>query len=463
MNLSQNGNTPDLAAKLLDFVDSVEFADLTPQAVDYCKLLVMDTLGVGLPGSKAPGCKEVVEQFTQLGGTGPSTLLVDGRRLAPPLAALANGTMMHALDFDDTLDVSALHCMVSLLPATLATAEAQGGMDGKSLITALVLGTEIICRVSLAINTPLSWIRSATCGSFGAAAAVAKMLGLDRQKLNDALGIVYAQCAGNAQGLIEGRLIKRMQPGFAAQAGVISGYLARGGITGSRDFLEGTYGYYRLYERDQYDPTPVLEGLGGDLQINHLSIKPYPCCRMTHSAIDGALMLRDSLSDRLDQIEAIEVSASQMVKDMVGKPFEVGENPQVDAQFSIPYTVAAALLRGDIFLSDFEEAAINDSGALDLAAKVNVTADPNLPAKDLMKAKISARLAGGEVMQTKVEAPLGNPAKPMTLDLCREKFYKCLQYSGVSLPASQVDELLAMIQDLENCPDVSRLVGLLCK
>ena len=143
-----------------------------------------------------------------------------------------------------------------------------GGVDGKTLITALVLGVDVINRISLAIRRPLSWIRTATCGSFGAAAAAGKILGLDRGQMQNALGVVYSQTSGNAQGLLEGRLIKRMQPGLAAQAGVLSAFLAREGITGSHEFLEGAYGFYNLYERGEYDPAPVTPGFGPALHHN---------------------------------------------------------------------------------------------------------------------------------------------------------------------------------------------------
>jgi len=377
------------------------------------------------------------------------------------LAALANSTMMHALDFDDTFDLSALHTFVSVLPAALATAEAVGGVDGKKLITALVLGVEVINRISLGIRRPLSWIRSSTCGSFGAAACAGKILGLSRAQMTNALGVVYAQTAGNAQSILEGRLVKRMQPGFAAQAGVTSAFLARAGITGSHDFLEGAYGFYNLYERGEYDPAPVLEGLGQRFSIMDLSLKPYPCCRMTHSAIDAALELRGQVKGQHEQIEALEVKASSMVTEMVGRPFVLGTDPQVDAQFSIPYTVSAALIRGDVFLRDFELPAIQDETVKNLADKVKVKVNPSLPAKDLMHAALTVIMQDGRRFGSRVDTPLGNPAKPLDLKLSREKFNKCLAQSRLVVPRAQVAELLAMIEHLEDVGETSRLARLL--
>jgi 2-methylcitrate dehydratase PrpD len=402
----------------------------------------------------------VVELTKGWGGSG-STVLIHGNKAAPPFAALANSTMMHAMDFDDTLDASALHTFVSVLPAGLATAEYLGGVDGKTLITSLVLGVDMICRVSLGIQRPLSWIRTSTCGSFGAAVTAGKLLGLDRERLTNALGVVYSQTSGNAQGLIEGRLVKRMQPGFAAQAGVTSAFLSRAGITGSHNFLQGRYGFYNLYERGEYDPDPVIDGLGEHYTILDLSLKPYPCCRMTHASIDATLQLRDVIGGSDIDVEEIQVTASKMVTEMVGKPFVIGTDPQVDAQFSIPYTVSAALLNGDVFLKDFEVAAIMDERMNALAERVKVTSDPNLPDKDILHAKMTIRMKSGQSHEASVNAPLGNPARPLTMAHCKEKFRKCLAQSKVDFDDGRTNELLSMIEELEQVKDVSLLSKLM--
>ena len=460
MMLKTDNVTRGLEGKLVDHVSRVHFEDLPPEVVEYCKLLIMDSFGVTFPGSSAPGCREVVELTRGWGGSG-STVLIYGNETAPPFAALANSTMMHALDFDDTLDASALHTFVTVLPAGLATAEYRGEVDGKALITALVLGVDMICRVSLGIRRPLSWIRTSTCGSFGAAVTAGKILGLDHERLTNTLGLAYSQTSGNAQGLIEGRLVRRMQPGFGARSGLISAFLARSGITGSHNFLEGPYGFYNLYERGEYDVGPVTEHLGEHYTILDLSLKPYPCCRMTHASIDAALELRNGIAAPVQDIEEIRVSASKMVKDMVGKSFVIGTDPQVDAQFSIPYTVSAALLNGDVFLKDFEVAAIMNEDMSALAKRVKVTSDPNLPDKDILHATMTIRMKNGQNHEASVNAPLGNPARPLTMSHSKEKFRKCLAQSDVEFDDGKTNELLLMIEELEQVQDVSRLTKLM--
>ncbi|MEE4609408.1 MAG: MmgE/PrpD family protein [Desulfobacteraceae bacterium] len=452
-------NDPKLETRLIDHLYDTDFADLDPAAVACCKRLTMDTLGVAFPGRLAPGIPEMASVMESWQSHRGASVLFAPFKAAPPLAAMINSTMMHALDFDDTLDASALHTFVTVLPAALAAAEASGRpIDGKTLIGALVLGVDVICRISLGIQHPLSWIRTATCGSFGAAAAAAKILGLDRDRISDALGIVYAQTAGNLQGLVEGRLVKRMQPAFAAAAGVTSAFLAQRGITGSRAFLTGDYGYYRLYEQGDLDAAAVLDGLGRHFTIVDLSIKPYPCCRMTHASIDAALAVRDRV-EQIQPLDNIEVRVSTMVAEMVGKPFRIGNNPQVDAQFSIGYTVACALLHGDVFLGDFEPEAIGRETVKALAAKVHVVADPSLAPKDILTSHLRALAGSGKSVEVRIAAPLGNPLHPVSDAQCRRKFEKCIAYSGFALEDAQRQQLLDRIENLETLTDIGVLLS----
>ncbi len=454
-----------IESQLVRHLTRTRFKDLPPGAVRQCKLLIMDSLGVSIPGSRAPGCPEVADLALKWGyahADKGARILIHGQTPPPPLAALANSTMMHALDFDDTLDASALHTFVTVLPAAMAVSGARDKVSGEEFITALVLGVDLICRLSWAISRPLSWIRTATCGGFGAAAAAGRLLGLDEDAMANALGIVYSQISGNAQGLIEGRLVKRMQPGFAAQAGVTAAYLAQSGITGSRAFLSGEYGFYSLYEQGEYDPEPITRDLGTHWAVTDLSIKPYPACRMTHSAIDAALKLRSGLLDqdgRLDPstIKSIQITASSMVAQMVGKPFCPGSSPQVDAQFSIPYTVATALLKGKVFLEDFEDQAVCDPKIRALADKVTVTASSDLLPKDLFHARMIITPRDAGIFEAVVDTPLGNPARPMSIDQCKKKFSDCIAFSGLTFDQDWQNQLLDEVENLETLENVNHI------
>ncbi|MFW6147582.1 MAG: MmgE/PrpD family protein, partial [Thermodesulfobacteriota bacterium] len=429
------------------------------EVVDETKKFILDTIGVGLAGAKQPGCREVVDVAkTWSSNPAGSTIVFYNEKVAPHEAAFANSVLMHALDFDDTLDRSAMHTHVSSLPAALALAEVQKETSGKDLITAVCLGVDITCRIASAITTPLSWIRTATCGSFGAAAAAAKILHLDEKAILAALGVVYSQTAGNAQCLVDGGLVKRMQPGFSARSGVLSAALASRGVTGAVHIFEGDYGFYNLYERGKVNAEKVTEDLGTHFGVMDLSIKPYPCCRMTHAAIDAALELIDSHEIDPERIKEVNVSASKMVSDMVGAPFQIRENPQVDAQFSIPYTVAVALRNGSVLLSDFIPETITGSQSiLELARKVNVIVDPALSDNDISSVNMSVTSLDGITFTHQLDALKGSPSKPLSFDECAVKFKNCLQYSGKSALIEKSGHMVDFIFNLDKKDDVREI------
>ncbi len=159
--------------------------------------------------------------------------------------------------------------------------------------------------------------------------------------------------------------------------------------------------------------------------------------------------------------DKIEVKASKMVTEMVGKPFVIGTNPQVDAQFSIPYTVACALTRGDVFIGDFETEAIHDRQVKALADRVKVSVNPDLPAKDILHAELTIKMKDGRTHGKTINVPLGNPAKAMDAEQRREKFRKNVAYSGLNFGNAKIEELLSMIDSLEDIQDISRMIALM--
>jgi 2-methylcitrate dehydratase PrpD len=445
--------------KLVGYVSETTYTRLPKEVVDETKKFILDTIGVGLAGVREPGCREVVDLVKAWSSNkAGSTIIFYGDKVAPPEAAFANSVLMHALDFDDTLDSSAMHTHVSSLPAALALAEAQKGTSGKDLITAVCLGVDITCRVASAITTPLSWIRTATCGSFGAASAAAKILHATEREVLATLGVVYSQTAGNAQCLVDGGLVKRMQPGFSARSGVLSAALASKGITGATNIFEGEYGFYTLYEKGKVIAERATENLGDHFGVMDLSIKPYPCCRMTHASIDAALELTGSHGIDPEGIEEVRVSVSKMVSDMVGAPFRMRDNPQVDAQFSIPYTVAVALCNGSVVLSDFTSETIKGTTpVLELARRIKVSVDPELADNDISSLRIAITMVNGQTVTHTLDTLKGSPQKPLSFDECAVKFKNCLEYSEKSELIENSDRIVDFIFHLEKKGEVSEI------
>lgn len=451
----------DAISKFADYVAKTDYSSLPKLVIENTKKFIIDTIGVGIAGLRAPGCLEAFQVVKAFGGRPVATVLMSNYKCPTPWASFVNSILMHALDFDDTLDESPLHANVSVLPAALATAESKKGTTGKDLLCAVAIGQDIACRVGASLKRPLAWTRTVTCGFFGATAAAGKVLNLDREKMWNAFGISYCQTAGNVQCMMDGALVKRMQPAFAAKSAVLSTLLAEKGVTGTRNVLEGDFGFFKLYEGNEYDRNRLLDGLGEDFRGMGLSLKPYPCCRMTHASIDAALQLgKESRIDPSD-VEKITVKPSKMVYEMVGMPFQIRENPQVDAQFSIPYTVIIALLKGDVFLDDFEEMNVRKQKMIDLTKKVEVIYDPNIDARDIMNCSIEIKMNDSRRLDSKISAIKGSPMNPMSIEECMEKFKKCVDYSPKKLSKKRVGKILHVLQDLENLGDVHSLTDLL--
>lgn len=438
----------DLVYDLVDYIFETKFEDIPNSTIENTKMFILDTIGVAIAGTKAPGVKELRDVLLENAGKGHATVFKFKDRLSATSASLLNSVLIHAFDFDDTFDEGALHTYVTVLPAVFSLAEKSGNTSGKDILTAIIIGVDVIVRLSMGIKTPLSWIRTATLGSFGAAAASAKILNLDKEKIHNTLGIVYSLTSGNAQTLIDGGLTKRMQPGFSSRSAVFSALLAQKGINGAIDVFEGKYGFFNLYERGIYDRDPILKDLGKEFYGDKLSIKPYPSCRMTHASIDATLDLIRKKDIKPEEVDSVEVYVSKMAITMVGK-FKLEGNPQVEAQFSIPYTVATAILKRNVFLDDFEVSnVLGNKERLEFLKKVRVIEDPNIPEKEISIARVKIFTKTRDILEHKVEGLKGSPARPMTEEEVADKFTECLKYAGE--PTDNVNEILDIIKDFEN-------------
>jgi 2-methylcitrate dehydratase PrpD len=454
--------TRDRTRDLVAHVVETPFDRLPAEVVGIAKRFILDTLGTLLAGTSAPGCGELVAQLEDWGGRDEATILHFGPRLPGPAAVLANATMAEARDFDDTHGPGLVHTMAPTLFPALAMAESRGGASGRELLSAVILAADVMARLGLASTTPLTWTRTSTLGGMAAALAAGRLLGLSLETVWDAVGIAYCQAAGNSQTIVDGALCKRMQVGLAARAGVLGVALARRGISGPRQVLEGRHGYFQLYERGQYHPEALDDQLGERYEVANLSVKPYPCARDTHGAVDAAFELVARHDPRPADIAAVVVRASQMVKDLFGKPFaSITGNPVVEAILSAPYAVAAVLVRRDLFIADFEPAAIADPAVADLARRVEVVADPAFPAAALTPVVLEAHLRDGRVLTARVDVMRGDPARPLSGAEFEQKFRRCAEHARWPVEGATLDRVVEAVDRLEQAADVRDLVRLL--
>lgn len=460
--MTKSAPREDAGVVLARFAAHLRFEDLPPAVVAKIKELILDSFGVALAGSTAPGIDAAVKAIRQWGGTPESTLYGHGIKLPSVFVAMVNGAMSTARDFDDTLDDAMLHTQPSVLPATLSLAEAEGNRSGRDLITAVAAGAEMLSRMGHARRKGQEFLPTGTCGGMAASAAAARLLGLSEEAVLHACGIAYSQCAANVQPLRDGATVKRFHAGFAARTGVTSATLARHGLTGARHWLEGEFGYYNLYERGDYDPSNLTRDLGRDFDLMNLSLKPWPSARDNHGAVDAALTLAEEHDLKAGQIARIEVELPPNAFGVSGKPWaEAGGHPVVEAIVSAAYCVAAVIVRRGLYLDDFTEARIADPAVGALARRVTVMPVPGLVNQITFVPQIvRIHRTDGRVLERRIDILRGHPQRPMTRADLVAKVHRCAPFAARPASAAQIDAIIHAVDNLDAMRDVRELGNL---
>jgi 2-methylcitrate dehydratase PrpD len=441
--------TTDPARALAEHVCGVSFAMLPETTRIATRHDILDTFGCLLGGSGAPGIAELDRVLGKWGGADESQVMLWRRRLPAPQAALMNASMAHALDFDDTLDHGgSIHPGASVLGASLAVSDMLGGVSGQSLMLAVALGLDISCRVALASTLDRGWHRTAAMGVFGAAAAAGKLLGLTVEQMVHAFGIAFSQAAGNRQCIVDGALTKRLQAGQAASSGVLAATLAREGFTGANNIFLGRFGFFELYQPNGYDAASLTDGLGACFAGEQLSFKPYPCGRPQHAILDAAIAARTQL-DLTDPTSiagiGVSVDAATLADQFNGAAHKRRPTQIVEAQFALPFLIAAALTHGRVGIA--EVANIENRVVLDLAARIE-----GRRSDDATEA-VSVTLRNGRTATAAAGKPLGSPENRLSIAQLQSKFADCAR-NAVRSPAedtiAQAADLILNLQDVDN-------------
>ena len=452
----------DIAFDLAEYAASLQLRDIPESAIAATKRDIFDTLATTIAGTSAPGVGELLDLFAEWGGKGQATVLVHGRRVAAHDAAWVNATMAHATDYDDTHDVAMLHAGVTVIPAALAAAELAGEVGGDDLVAGITAGLDAVCRLGLASTIGIvesGFVFTQLLGTFGATLAAGRVLRLTPAEMVNALGIAYSQTAGNYQVIRDSALTKRMQPGFAAKAAVISVQMARKGIRGTQNTFQGVDGFYRVYLRDRYNPEVVTAELGSRFEHENLSFKPYPCMRPLHVPIDAALAARRKWQLAPEQIRRVEVRFNEHTYSAGCTPVEAKKAPRtpIDGQFSIPYVVAAALAHGRVGLADFTLAGVARKEVLDLAARVDGVVDEELEKgwrARVCPVIIRIETTDGRMLEHRVDHP-----HAMDKAEFGDKLADCIAYSGRPMRKDMAANITAVVDRLESIPDIGELVG----
>lgn len=440
-------------------------ADVPARAVAAARRSLIDTLGAMVAACAAPGIGAMRTLAAQWGGA-PEARVIGGGRCPAPLAAWCHGAMARALELDDCTDYLPLHPSAATLPALLAMADARPGITGADLLGALAVGQDVKIRFGLAVRRhAMQSGRNNPFKIYAAVAGVANLLHLPQPVVQSALGLASSYAVGDGQCAIDGSMGLRVQYGNVGQGAVQATLLAAAGVTGPQRFLTGRYGYLVAFE-PEHDLGTLTEGLGERFHGESISVKPYAACRATHPAIDLALAARGRLGGEVfDDVQHVELRVNPEVDGLVGQPLGDKQRPRTGpaAQFSLPFTVATALLRGGFGLADSQPPALADARTLELAGRVVVHADPGLRTSSVLgRTCMTVRLRGGRVFEFEAQAPTGSPRSddaPLRDDehLYR-KFQDCLSFSELGLQPACVDRLFERVRRLESLPCAASLL-----
>jgi len=456
-----------ITQELAKYCHDLKFQQLPEEVVDRVKYFFLDFIGVCIRGSREDSSKSIYRFVREMGCSRQGGVVIGTKERAPHLySALANGTSAHAIEMDDVNNESSLHPGVVIFSAALATSEMVGG-SAKKFIEAAILGYEVMIRLGKAAGAENSYKRgfhpTGTCGSFGSGVAASKILGLDEKGLLSALGIAGSQAAGSMEYLAQGAWTKRFHAGWAAHSGMVAAQLARKGFRGPTSIIEGRDGFLHAYSNGA-DPSKVLEGLGSGFEILRTSVKPHGCCRYMQPPIDAILKIVKENGLPAEKVKKVKVGILRAGAHLIAEPLGEKYSPQsvVDAQFSMPFGAAVALLYRKAGLGEFHLLKIRSEEVKQMMKRVECVADPDLektfPKQWCATAEISTK--DGKRYFTKVEYCKGDPENPLSWDELIEKFND-LTHSLMS--KNQRFKIINQVRNLEMIRDLQKWSPLLLR
>jgi 2-methylcitrate dehydratase PrpD len=414
--------------------------NVPPEVVDRTRYLLLDYLGVGIRGSREESSAPVYKMIERLKA-----------RSQPGYAALAYGTAAHAIEMDDTHNAGSIHLGVVTFSTALALAETLPEIPVDRFVAAVVAGYEAAARIAMAAQPKQQYLLgfhpTSTCGVFGAAVTASKLLELTAEQMLSAVGIAGSMAAGSLEFLAEGAWTKRLHPGLAAQNGIQAAMLAAEGFRGPSTILEGRDGFLHGYSRDPL-PELITANLGASFEILRTSVKPHACCRYMQGPIDAILALVHEHGFRPHQVRSVAVTVLEAGWPLVVEPRTQKYNPQsvVEAQFSMPFGAAVALLFGSAGIDQFSEENARSDEVRRMMRRVEVNADEMLeekfPAEWPARARID--LTDGRRLEKYVEHPKGDPGNPLSWEELIAKF-KSLAIPIVS--SARADEIVASVRE----------------
>jgi 2-methylcitrate dehydratase PrpD len=444
------------------FLCGLKLEEVPQGVVDKAKLVFLDTLGIALASSTMDFGRMVTNVARQLGGPNSSRLIGSPLKVAAANAVLANGTLAHGLDYDDTLEEAIVHTGCCAGMTALAVGE-ELGASGKAVLEAAIAGTEVMCKVGLIAPGKFharGFHPTALCSTFGAAAAAGKLLGLEPVQWIDALGLCGSQSSGIIEYLADGTWTKRFHPGWSAHGGVIATMLAREGFRGPATVFEGQHGFYRAFGGADEYPFEKFNELGRTWEIPKLTFKSYPCGSISHPYMDCALTLKQKYAVASERVAEIVCRTAEGPVHRLWEPLADKQRPtsSYGAKFSLPYSIAVMLIRGRAGLEEFSDEAIRDPEVLSLAKKVRYELDPTIDYPRHFSGHVKIVLADGGILEENQPHPRGGLESPLPPEEIERKFRA---NARLALSGQQLELIVESVKRLEQLSSITALSDLL--
>jgi aconitate decarboxylase len=438
-----------------NFVLGTDFNSLPAETITAAKMFFLDTLAVGIAGSRVDSAAKVLKT-AQLWGQGENcTVLGTGVSLPANSAAFVNSFQIHCQEYDCLHEPATVHAMAVLSGALMAAAE-EGEYSGKDLILAVTLGVDVATNLGLAATQGLRFFRPATAGALGATAALARTEGFNQEQFKNAWGLTYSQLSGTMQAHVEGSMALPLQIAVAARSVITSIQMVKNGLTGPHDILEGPFGYFELFEQ-QAELGPVLESLGQQWRVCELSHKPFPTGRAAHGTLEALQIIQRQHALKLEEIVQINAHVPSLVKRLVDRP-SMADMTVNYARLCLPYLVPVLLKTGSVDTQSFNRQLRSDPEILAAGNKVQIIDDGNPNPNALGPQKTEIVFKNGDRLVQEIPHTLGSPGNPLSQHQRRQKFFHCLDV--VDMTEQQGKRLLQLLETLEDQAGVADILGL---
>jgi 2-methylcitrate dehydratase PrpD len=444
------------------FIRGLDLDDVPSGVVEKAKLVFLDTVGIALASSTMDFARMVLNVAQKIGGVEKSRLIGSPVKIASANAVLANATLAHGLDYDDTLEEAIVHTGCCAAITALATGE-EVDASGRAVLEAAIAATEVMCKIGLVAPGKFharGFHPTALCSTFGAAAAAGKLYDLELDQWIDAFGLCGSQSSGIIEYLADGTWTKRLHPGWAAHGGLIATLLAKEGFRGPARVLEGTHGFYQAIGGPNEYPFEKLTELGKVWETLRLTFKSYPCGSISHPYMDCALKLKQHHDPDPAKIAEVVCRTAEGPVHRLWEPLADKQRPasSYGAKFSLPYSIAVMLVRGKAGLAEFSDAAIRDPDVLKLAAKVRYVLDPTIDYPRHFSGHVKIFLEDGTLLEENQPHPRGGYEDPLPPEEIEDKFRA---NARLALTPDKVERILDSVRHLEQLQSINALTELL--